>query len=394
MSSISDLSLNTTTYTGLYGQDASYGYYLTNDCSSNVNITRQLLNQIILNKPERLQNLNTYVVDASKGFYLIPLIDGDSILFKLTLNPSPNQHKLLNKVEEIPSRSYKIRINLVSNVTNDYKQSTNTNIIPNDLKPQYYNGLSSLLDLNNTFPANYITLTYMKTKTNMWFKYIPKNNLYLYQVLNSTGSVAYIPNISEITKIIKNVKMSSELTSYMNKGLLVSIVNNTAPDNSLFVNNGRLFNDTLNPHTVSILNGFPISPLDIGQSSNLRNLLFRFSFIFKPISTSDNRFVIDMGIRSGVYAIYIINVEDMTTIEYAITANNWDTTLGMGGRSRTLTFSYIPNNRYIVFMFIGSSTFTSSNGINNMMYRWKYNSFGSLSSDFSEFDYPIFNYNF
>lgn len=403
MTSISDLSLNTTSYSGLYGNDASYGYYLTDDCSSNVNITRQLLNQIILNKPERLQNLNTYVVDASKGFYLIPLIDGDSILFKLTLNPAPNQHLLLNKTSPLPSRTYKIRINLVSSVTNNYKNGLNTNIIPNDLKPTYYNGSSSLLDLNNTFPSNYTIPRYMKTLTDMWFKYMPKTNLYLYEVLNSSGEIAYTPNITEINRLVKNVKMSSDVTSYMNKGLLTSIsksiagkVSETSTNLNVFINIGRLFQEILDyPLTASILNGFPINYLDIGEDSNNKNRSFRFSFIFKPISTTDNKFVISMGNRTGVYGIYIINVETMDVIEYITQSNNWDSTLSMGSGDRTLTFNYVPNNRYLVFMFMSTSYDSiNNNGISYMNYQWKYNSFGSLSSDFSQFDYPIFNYNF
>jgi hypothetical protein len=399
MVSISDISLNTTTYSGLYGEDPSYGYYLTNDCSNNLNITRQLLNQIIRDKPERLQNIQTYTIDASKGFYLIPLIDGDSILFKLTLNAAPNQHKLLNGITEIPPRSYKIRINLVSSVNNDYVQGSNINIIPNDLKPTIYNGSLTTQDLNNTFPSNYNrNFPYMLASTGrgIWFNYISKINLYLFSVADGTGTIVYTPNINEITRLVKNVKMSSELTSYMNKGLLVSIANNPASDNNLHVNPGRLFNNTLNPHRIAIANRFPIFSSNFGASNDGPNWIYNFSFIFKPISTSTNTFSIDMGSRTGVYGIYIINVEDMTTIQFSLSGGaSWSTTLGMGGRDRTLTFSYIPNNKYLVFMFMGTSNHGAAiNGISKMRFAWRYPSLSSTwNQDFSSFDYPIFNYN-
>lgn len=396
MVNISDLSLNTTTYDGLYGIDASYGYYLTNDCSSNTNITRQLLNQVILSKPERLQNIVEYTVDASKGFYLVPLVDGDSILFKLTINSAPNQHLLLNNTSPVPPRIYKIKINLVSNVTNDYKQGSNTNIIPNDLKPLVYNGSITTLDLNNTFPSNYTRVTYMLSSTGggLWFDYMPKINLFGYSVNNNNGTLAYTPNLTEITRLIKNVKMSSELTSYYNKGLLISVANKIAGGNNSFSNTARNFNNTLNPHRVAIVKGFPMYASDFGTSSGYVNWTFSFSFIFKPIATSDNVFTIDMGARTGVYNVYVINVENMTNINYSSGGGGWDNQTTLGGRDREFSFNYIPNNRYLVFMFMSTSNNTSaSNAINNMRYAWKYKAFGSFNNNFSAFDYPIFNYN-
>lgn len=400
INNISDLSLNQTTYLNLFGNDPSYGYYLTNDCSNNTNISRQLLNQIIKDQPSRLQNLNTYSIDASNGYYLLPLLDGDSIVFKLTLQSTQNQHLLLNKSTPIPERSYKIRINLKSSVTNDYIHSDGVNVIPHDLKPKIYNGNLVTETLNNRFTSNYTRVTYMNT-SGLWFDYVPKINLYMYTVFNSSGAVAYTPDISAITKIVKGVKMSSDVTSYMNKGLLTSVVNNTInvggsnPTNAMYINNGRLFNESLNVHTIGILNEFPLSSSQVGTSNNKPNWIFRFSFIFKPQSTSDNKFFIDMGAitnRTGVYAVYIINVENMNIIQFEMGNNNWNSTLTLGGRYRELNFTYIPNNRYLVFMFMTTSMALVSNGISDMMYRWKYSATGTYSGNFSQFDYPIFNY--
>jgi hypothetical protein len=153
---ISDVSLNTTTYQGLYGTDASYGYYLTNDSSNNSNICRQLLGQIASSAPGRLQNLNTYAIDISNGYYSVPLNDGDSISFKLTLQTAPNQHLLLNSATPVPSRSYQIRVNLVNSVTQGTTHQSGTNLIVNDSLPSTYLGNVPTDDLNNSYPANYV----------------------------------------------------------------------------------------------------------------------------------------------------------------------------------------------------------------------------------------------
>jgi hypothetical protein len=155
ISSVSDVSLNTTSYVGLYGQDASYGYYLTGDASANTNICRQLLSQLTKAAPNRLQNLNTYVVDASKGYYSVPLIDGDSISFKLILQPAPNQHLLVNRPTAVPSRSYQIRINLRNSVSKGTSHSDSVNVIVNDTVPLTYNGVAVMNNLNNSYPSNY-----------------------------------------------------------------------------------------------------------------------------------------------------------------------------------------------------------------------------------------------
>jgi hypothetical protein len=155
ISGVSDASLNTTSYNGLYGQDASYGYYLTGDGSANTNICRQLLSQLTKSAPIRLQNLNTYVVDASKGYYSVPLVAGDSISFKLTLNTAANQHLLVNRPTAVPSRTYQIRINLRDSVSKGNSHADAVNVIVNDTAPVLYGGVSVTNSLNTSYPANY-----------------------------------------------------------------------------------------------------------------------------------------------------------------------------------------------------------------------------------------------
>jgi hypothetical protein len=156
ITSISDVSLNATTYSGLYGTDASYGYYLTNDSSNNSNICRKLLGQVVSSAPSRLQNISSYAIDLSNGYYSVPLIDGDSISFKLTLQTAPNQHLLLNSATPIQPRSYQIRVNLRDTVTRGTTNQNGTNLIVNDTLPTTYLGSVPTDNLNTSYPANYI----------------------------------------------------------------------------------------------------------------------------------------------------------------------------------------------------------------------------------------------
>ena len=155
ITSISDVSLNTTTYSGKYGTDASYGYYLTNDLSNNSNICRQLLNQVISTAPGRIQDITSYAIDISSGLFSVPLMDGDSISFKLTLQTAPNQHLLLNSATPIQPRSYQIRVNLRDTVTRGTTQQNGTNLIVNDTLPTTYIGSVPTDTLNTSYPANY-----------------------------------------------------------------------------------------------------------------------------------------------------------------------------------------------------------------------------------------------
>jgi hypothetical protein len=130
-------------------------YYGELQETSNPNISRQLLSQLVKTAPERLQNLNTYVIDASKGIYSVPLLTGDSISFKLTLQTAPNQHLLVNRPTAVPSRSYQIRINLRDSVIKGSTHADAVNVIVNDTSPLTYNGSVVLNNLNTSYPANY-----------------------------------------------------------------------------------------------------------------------------------------------------------------------------------------------------------------------------------------------
>lgn len=96
---------------------------MTNDDDTN-NFSRQLLEQIINNDRDRLiSDASAGTIDASNAIQAVPLVDGDSISFKVTLKAATGQHNLTG-VSAIGDRSYKIKLILGSG----------TNTAPTDKK--------------------------------------------------------------------------------------------------------------------------------------------------------------------------------------------------------------------------------------------------------------------
>ena len=89
---------------------------MTNDISNN-NFSRQLLEQIINNDRDRLvSDASAGTIDASNEIQAIPLVDGDTISFKVTLKAAAGQHNLTG-VSAIGDRTYKIKL-ILGNGTN------------------------------------------------------------------------------------------------------------------------------------------------------------------------------------------------------------------------------------------------------------------------------------
>ena len=134
-----------TVWNGIYSklQAASLGnnntgYFTNSDVSGN-NYTRQLLQQIQRQRSERLVASNEdHTINDSDSIQDVPLLDGDSIAFKINIKPAEGQHNLTG-VEEFGGRTYGIKIIL---------SSTHSNTIVNDL----YNGSPS--SYNNDYPYN------------------------------------------------------------------------------------------------------------------------------------------------------------------------------------------------------------------------------------------------
>lgn len=83
-------------------------YYLTNANTSDENFTRVLMEQMMGVDADRFATLES--VDAD-GLRSLPFKSGDSISFKLTINPDANQ-KDLTGVAEVKSRIYQIKLNV------------------------------------------------------------------------------------------------------------------------------------------------------------------------------------------------------------------------------------------------------------------------------------------
>lgn len=83
------------------------------------NICRVLLQQVMHSQPDRLTSLPD--LESSRhgslyNEYSIPFVDGDSIQFKVTVEPYPTQHTVVRDSVPVASRTYKIKVNIVNSV--------------------------------------------------------------------------------------------------------------------------------------------------------------------------------------------------------------------------------------------------------------------------------------
>jgi len=94
--------------------DASSNQFCTTDnYTANDNITRELFQQIVTSQDARFRN----VVLDQYNQAPIPFIHGDSISYKFTINPAPDQEKVTG-VAPFGARVYRIRLNIFdSNIT-------------------------------------------------------------------------------------------------------------------------------------------------------------------------------------------------------------------------------------------------------------------------------------
>jgi hypothetical protein len=132
---LSDISAVSITNTTLQGPDGSGEYYITNGITTNNNLTRELLGQVISSAPVRLYDLSGIALNNNLALekFSIPFQDGDSISFKLTLKAAPNQHLLVDKVNPVPDRTYRIRLNIVDTVNGDSSTyEAGSNVIVDD----------------------------------------------------------------------------------------------------------------------------------------------------------------------------------------------------------------------------------------------------------------------
>lgn len=73
------------------------------------NFSRKLFLQILNGDKGRLTSLDPADADGLRG---VPLASGDSISFVLTVNPAEDQHLIVRATGAVPSRAYKVKLNL------------------------------------------------------------------------------------------------------------------------------------------------------------------------------------------------------------------------------------------------------------------------------------------
>jgi uncharacterized protein YjbI with pentapeptide repeats len=118
-------NISTTSSDESMSYDASGNKYLTNATSGNTNLCRELVRQLTANAPSRFGS----IVDANTP-QSIPLMEDDSINFKVTFQSAPSQN-VLTGVTEIPSRSYMVKLVLKNSVSGLNTVVTDSEMYPN-----------------------------------------------------------------------------------------------------------------------------------------------------------------------------------------------------------------------------------------------------------------------
>jgi hypothetical protein len=82
------------------------------------NITMILMNQMLGVQPERFANLgDSNIIDGFNGLRTLPFQANDTINFKLTIHPAPDQNSIVSTEINVRPRSYKIQLILVNTNT-------------------------------------------------------------------------------------------------------------------------------------------------------------------------------------------------------------------------------------------------------------------------------------
>ena len=113
--------------------------YMTRYTMSSNNLCRELMNQIGGADPNRFCNIL-----STADMQPVPLYDGDSISFLLTIKPAPNQEKIVNLTTPIPPRNYRIKIFLISDTDTTHM---NTSPFTTSYTVEYYRSLKVSIGL-------------------------------------------------------------------------------------------------------------------------------------------------------------------------------------------------------------------------------------------------------
>lgn len=125
------------------GLDGSSNRYLTNSSTENTNISRELLRQIILNVPGRLEAASH---ESGGVLVSVPLIENDTLNIRVVMQPSPNQHNLTN-VNVIQARTYNIKL-IMKNVISSGNGTVNTTVSDSTLFSNGYPYAANVQDIS------------------------------------------------------------------------------------------------------------------------------------------------------------------------------------------------------------------------------------------------------
>ena len=118
-------NISTTSSDESMSYDASGNKYLTNSTTGNTNLCRELVRQLTANAAQRFGS----IVDANTP-QNIPLMEDDTINFKVIFQSAPSQNALTG-VTEIPSRSYMVKLVLKNSVSGLNTVVTDSEMYPN-----------------------------------------------------------------------------------------------------------------------------------------------------------------------------------------------------------------------------------------------------------------------
>jgi hypothetical protein len=141
--------ISTTSSDETMSYDASGNKYLTNAVSGNTNLCRELVRQLTASAASRFSS----IVDANSP-QGIPLMEDDSINFKVTFQSAPSQN-MLTGVEIIPSRSYMVKLVLKNSIT-----GLNTPVIDSEMYPNAYPYSSSVVSYAPTSASSAVYNSY------------------------------------------------------------------------------------------------------------------------------------------------------------------------------------------------------------------------------------------
>ena len=101
--------------------DASGCRYTTNDLTGNTNICRELMRQVASQAASRFAAAADSTLHQS-----VPLLNGDTLNFKVTVNAATDQHQLTARTNAIVPRVYKIQLILCADA------GISDNVVPGD----------------------------------------------------------------------------------------------------------------------------------------------------------------------------------------------------------------------------------------------------------------------